>query len=317
MPEQPITVGDVFELPAADAPEGVAPRWQTLREWISQELNGAKAPSMEEIASRVGELLEIPIASIFLTSWKKTDTIRDLLDESRAEPASILTIELDEHSITSQHRPYIEVRSKREDAKKLQFRVRLIFQLNDFVLTLANGSITEMRPGPCEMRGTLEYQGLTVAEKPPGPIRFPEKVELEKAESSPITVEPPPPQVLEPPTPEKVEAVAAETVESEPEPGDSLVEEAFRALEAEWAKPHLGTAPPAEATEAESEPVSEPEEVAAEPTTPAVAAAAAAGAGAAHQRDVSPLSPPLESASEATEVTDSKPDTDEREEFVL
>lgn len=195
MSNSALTVREVFDLPQPGSPEESSPRWQTLRQWMSEEVKGIKTAAMPDIGAKIAELLEVPIPDILLASWKKTAALRDLLEESRKTPDAVMNLELGEHTINSQHRPHIEIRIKSLPGKKIEFTLKLLFKLKGCILRISNGAIREMMAGTCEMKGTLEYQGLTIAEKKLAPINLPGRIALE---SSPqVEKEKPPQKALE------------------------------------------------------------------------------------------------------------------------
>ena len=198
MSNSDLTVRQVFDLPQPGSPEESSPRWQTLRQWMSEEVKGIKTAAMPDIGAKIAELLEVPIPDILLASWKKTDAIRELLEESRKTPDAVMNLVLSEHTINSQHRPHIEIR-----IKKLEFTLKLLFKLKGCILRIQNGAIRDMVAGTCEMKGTLDYQGLTIAEKKLAPINLPGRIALES--SLQIDKEKPPPQMaLEALPPERI-----------------------------------------------------------------------------------------------------------------
>jgi hypothetical protein len=179
MSDPAITVRDVFELPKPGGPEEGSEAWQAFRDRIGTEFKSLKTAAMPDLAAKVGELLDVPLPGIFLTSWKKTNVLNELLAESQKTPEVILNLELAEHTINSQHRPHIEVQVQNRTPKKIEFILRLVFKLKGFVLKIQNGAITEMLPGTCDVRGTLEYQGLTIAEKKLAPVTLPGSIPLQ------------------------------------------------------------------------------------------------------------------------------------------
>ncbi|MDQ2976102.1 MAG: hypothetical protein M3R69_11915 [Acidobacteriota bacterium] len=182
------TVRDIFALPEAGVTEHAPDGWKTFQEKISKEIKGMKVAAMPDLAAKMGELFDIPIADIFLTSWKKANVLQTLLEESKKTPETVMELELSEHTINSQHKPHIEVRVQNTTVKKLEFILRLVFRVKGFVLTIQNGAIKEMRTGICDARGTLEYQGLIIAEKKLAPIHLPALVhfEMTKEEKKPL-----------------------------------------------------------------------------------------------------------------------------------
>lgn len=178
---EPMTVRDVFALPKPGDSQESSDRWRVFQERIGKEVKGIKRAARADLADKVGELLEVPIPDIFLTSWKKSNVLQNLLEESQRSPEAVMNLELGDHTINSQHRPHIEAKIRSNPVKKIEFILRLVFNLKGFVLKVENGAIREMQTGKCEVRGTLEYQGLTIAEKKLAPISLPASVALERA----------------------------------------------------------------------------------------------------------------------------------------
>jgi hypothetical protein len=177
------TVRDIFALPEARETEHAPEGWKAFQEKISKEVRGLKLASMPDLAAKMGELFDIPIPEIFLTSWKKANVLQTLLEESKKTPETVMELELSEHTINSQHKPHIEVRVQNTTVKKLEFILRLVFRVKGFVLKIQNGAIKEMRTGLCDARGTLEYQGLIIAEKKLAPIHLPGLISFEMAKT--------------------------------------------------------------------------------------------------------------------------------------
>jgi hypothetical protein len=177
------TVRYIFALPEAGETEHAPDGWKTFQEKISKEIKGMKVVAMPDLAAKMGELFDIPIPDIFLTSWKKANVLQTLLEESKKTPETVMELELSEHTINSQHKPHIEVRVQNTTVKKLEFILRLVFRVKGFALKIQNGAIKEMRTGLCDARGTMEYQGLIIAEKKLAPIHLPALVHFEIAKT--------------------------------------------------------------------------------------------------------------------------------------
>lgn len=178
MTDSPATLRDVFELPDANAPEQSSEGWKEFQEKIVSEVKGIKLASLPDITEKFGELFDIPIPDIFLASWKKANSLQSVLEESRKSPETVMNIELGEHTIVSQHDPVIEVKIRNATVKKLQFTLRLGFILKGFNLKIQNGVIEEMQTGVCEVKGTVEYEKLKIAEKKLAPIKLPGSIKL-------------------------------------------------------------------------------------------------------------------------------------------
>ena len=182
MADSVVTIRDVFNLPHPGSPEESSPRWQSLSQWINEDLAAAKSPAIEDVGATIEELLNIPVTDIFVKSWKETDAFKELLAESLKSPVAVTNVELADHTIKSKHHPHIEVRRKKAASKKIEFTLRLVFKLQGFSVQIQNGHIKEIRTGPCEMQGTLQYQGLAVVEQKNGPINLPQVIALDEGQ---------------------------------------------------------------------------------------------------------------------------------------
>ena len=145
MTDSPATLRNVFELPEPNAPEASSDEWKNFQEKIIKEVKGIKLGSLPDMTKKFGELFDIPISEIFLTSWKKAIAIQSVLEESRKSPETVMNIELGEHRIVSQHKPCIEVKIQNAIVKKLEFTLRLGFVLKGFNLEDQNGTFKERK----------------------------------------------------------------------------------------------------------------------------------------------------------------------------
>lgn len=171
MPDSAVTLRHVFAVPEPSGEKESPETWKKFRTRLTEEIKGIKiAP---DIVAKVGELLDIPVPSIFLASWSRADALKSLLEESKQNPDAIMDLELADHTINSQHHPYIEVRIHNAAVKKIEFTLRLVFNLKGCVLRVQHGVIKEMRAGMCDVQGSMEYGGVTILEKTTAPIHFP------------------------------------------------------------------------------------------------------------------------------------------------
>lgn len=99
-----------------------------------------------------------------------------LLYKSKASPDETFFAGLAEHTINSEHRPFIEITIKGQPIRRIEFVARLFFKLNGFVLKIQKGDIKEIETGTCEIAGSVEYEGVKLAEKKLEPVSLPGSV---------------------------------------------------------------------------------------------------------------------------------------------
>ena len=153
--------------------------WKLFKERVAKEIKGVKwVASKFDIAEKVAELLDIKIPSIFLSSWKKSEELKKILDESIKSPEEKFEVNLSEHTITSEHKPCIEVMFKNMSIYKIEFDLNLSFTLESFMLKIQNGNIYGIEPGVCKAQGTLSWEKIKLLEKKLEPVKLPGTIHL-------------------------------------------------------------------------------------------------------------------------------------------
>ena len=168
------TIGDVFELPKPDESDPEPDRWEAVQKRIKEEVKEVKFPAaFSDLGPKICELFNVPLPNVLVTSWKKVDDLRVRLERSRSAPDKVEYLELAQHTINCDQKPYLEMRLKDMPVKKIQFNVKLVFTLKGFVLKIQGGAIQEIQTGACEVKGTISYAGQVIVDKKLAPIKLP------------------------------------------------------------------------------------------------------------------------------------------------
>lgn len=174
MAETPVTISDVFDLPKDPSTDPKPERWEAVEKRIKQEVKDVKFPAaLSDLGPKLCELFNVPLPNVLVTSWKKVDELRARLEKSRTSPDKVEYLELAQHTINCDQKPYLEMRFKDMPVKKIQFAVKLVFTLKGFVLKIQAGAIQEIQTGACEVKGTISYGGQVIVEKKLSPIKLP------------------------------------------------------------------------------------------------------------------------------------------------
>jgi hypothetical protein len=174
------TVREIFGLPEKGIAESGDDRWNAIQERLGEEVKGIKwTAAMPDLAPKLCQLLEIKIPDVLLAAWKKAGELQAVIEKSKLTPEEMIYLELAEHSINSEHKPSIDVKLRGAKVKTIQLLVQLGFKLKGFVIKIQNGAIREIQTGQCEVKGTIKYAGLNIAEKKLAPIKLPLTIPLE------------------------------------------------------------------------------------------------------------------------------------------
>lgn len=174
----------VLPLPEEASPNPSGEQWKELHKRLGNEVKGIKWAAMPDVVSKIGELLDIEIPDLLLTSWKRCGELETVLEESKKNPEAITYVGLSEHTINTAHRPYLEARIANTPVKKIEFILRLLFKLKGCILKVQGGAITEAQMGACELEGTLEYGNLALARKKLAPISLPGSISMSDRQSA-------------------------------------------------------------------------------------------------------------------------------------
>ncbi len=167
------TLRTFFGIPEKTSDQG-DDYWQAFRKKLAEETQGIKwTAAMPDLGSKIGELLDIKIHDMLLTAWKKVEAVRQAIEESKKTPDKASYLDLTEHSIDYETKPFIDVKLKSASVKKLTLTVAINLKVKAFVLKVQNGAIRELQAGKCEGKGTIKYEKLSIAEKKFEPIKFP------------------------------------------------------------------------------------------------------------------------------------------------
>jgi hypothetical protein len=182
MDEPIVTLRQVFSIPADDDRDSSADQWNTFQESLAKELKEIKCPvPMSELVPKICELFDLEVPSLLLSWWKKAEDLKSIIEESRKEPDAVRYLDLAEHTIDSEHHPYLEVKIKNATLKRLEFSVHLLFSLKGFALKISDGRIREMTTGMCEVEGTVGYGEITILRRGLAPIHLPGVIPLERS----------------------------------------------------------------------------------------------------------------------------------------
>jgi len=180
--ESPVTMREVFDLPKQGETDSQPDRWDLVEKQIKKEVKDVKFPAaLHDLGPKICELFDVPLPNILVTSWKKVGGLQALLEKSRNAPEEVMYLELADHAINSEHKPHLEMRIKDLPVKKIEFVVKLVFNLKAFVVKVQNGAIQEIQTGACEVKGTISYAGQVIAEKKLTPIKLPGHVPVPSA----------------------------------------------------------------------------------------------------------------------------------------
>jgi hypothetical protein len=138
------------------------------------------------ICEKVLDLLDVSLIDVLVGAWAKHREIMKQLRASATDPTRTLLVHLGRHSITSNHRPSIEVRLEGHVVADVAFPVEVEFELSALVLILRGGTVREIRTGEIKGKGTVKLEHAVIMKRELAPIRLPGTIVLN--EDTPVSL---------------------------------------------------------------------------------------------------------------------------------
>jgi hypothetical protein len=153
----------VVAIKSALANESKAIRWDVI---------------LDALVEKILEMLDIPILEIIVPAWKKYREIEKFADTEKYPPGDTQLVSLVEHTLKSEHRPYVEILFKGVAVGRIEFTLTVEFKLEGFVLRIQEGRIKAIDTGSLQGRGTLALDSTIMIERDFGTVRLPGKIGL-------------------------------------------------------------------------------------------------------------------------------------------
>ena len=174
MSDSSLNLRSLFSFPDPAATTPPSNEWREFQSRLGREIKTIKWPAaMPDLVSKIGELFNVELPDLLVSSWKKARELQEALEESSKSPEQVIVLDLAEHAITNQYHPYIEIRiAGLPLPKRIEFTVQILTILKGINLKIQAGTITEIQAGSCDFEGKVKYQDLTIADKKMGPIEL-------------------------------------------------------------------------------------------------------------------------------------------------
>ncbi len=170
-----------------DTPGAVASIRAGLHEEKAKEglsIEAAKSPGLQEstlaeaAADKFPDLLNVKVMSILAGAWAKYELLKRYADRREYPPEEIVLLPLAEHTVKSEHHPYIEILLNGSPVGKIIFDVIVALKLESFELKLQDGKIKAVTAGTVQGSGEISFYGVTLVKKDFQPVTVPASINL-------------------------------------------------------------------------------------------------------------------------------------------
>jgi hypothetical protein len=130
------------------------------------------------LAEKTIDMLDLPIARVLFPAWKKYREIMEFADARMHPPDETSLVALAEHTVKTEHHPYLQISYQGFQFPKLEFTLRAELTLQGIVLCIQDGKIKEIKEGTMKGKAALLLEDESIVETPFGSYELPGHFDL-------------------------------------------------------------------------------------------------------------------------------------------
>ena len=131
-----------------------------------------------EILRSVADLLKISFTDIMVATWNKYHVLKKYKDRTKYPPDQVSLVPLAEHTITSEHHPYVDILVGEQSVARLDFTVKVALALKGFILKIRDAKIIEIHSGNLKGKGSLACEDFVLLEEETESFPLPATISL-------------------------------------------------------------------------------------------------------------------------------------------
>lgn len=160
-----------------------ASQMAALRKAVEKVGEGLLWSSVEdELYNSFAALLNVPLKNILASGWEKQAEIRKHLKKCAAAPEEIFLVPLAKHTLSSEHKPSIELLLNQQPLGSVTFHIILALKFEGAVLKIQGGRIREVQTGTCLGSGRITCEEFVLIEKTTKKVNLPGRLVFADAE---------------------------------------------------------------------------------------------------------------------------------------
>jgi hypothetical protein len=130
-----------------------------------------------QLASMVNDLLDIDLISVLAAAWRTHDKLVEAGKRTAAAPGTEEVVELGTHTITSVHKPAVELILDGKSVGEVHFELTFTCDVTGAVGTVRGGALINIGLTRLDLEGALDCEGVEVVRKRaklqlPGTVRL-------------------------------------------------------------------------------------------------------------------------------------------------
>ena len=132
----------------------------------AKQLSGVgRNAANDQVAAVAHGLLDLDLGGLVIAAWGKYADLTAAAKRTFATPDSAEIVELATHTITSTHRPFVELLVNDVHVATVRFELAVKFVVKALVATVQHGRLVAVHAGDCDLTATLAAEGRQLAKR--------------------------------------------------------------------------------------------------------------------------------------------------------
>jgi hypothetical protein len=110
-------------------------------------------------------IMSVTLRDVVTGAWDSYTGLKEYSDAKKYPPQERVVAPLKQHTISSSHRPHLELRVAEQLVATIEIEVELALEIDAITLTMQAGKVREVRPGSCKATGTVKCGKTTLAQR--------------------------------------------------------------------------------------------------------------------------------------------------------
>jgi len=176
MNDHPFTFSQFFGLKTTEANQTARLRtssvFQTIKQKLTTEAKGVQLPEdfyealFNMMIDKLDELLAIDIPKdVLATAWSKHQSLQEYRDPEKHPPAEATLLPLVDHTLTSSHKPALEMTLFNKSFGTLELEIDAEFLINGAILEIQNARIQKLYLSKIKGNASLKLVGVPFLQK--------------------------------------------------------------------------------------------------------------------------------------------------------
>jgi len=137
----------------------------TLGEGVTKLSQAGRKAADDHVAAVAHGLLDLDLGGLIIAAWGKWADLTAAAKRTFATPDSSEVVELAVHTITSTHRPSVELLVNDVHVATVHFELAVKVVIKGLVASVQHGRLVAVHAGDCDLTATLAAEGRQLAKR--------------------------------------------------------------------------------------------------------------------------------------------------------